>query len=143
AVVRELQRVIERPAAGTDTRQTEAGGDQHQVVLEAAVAIPEAVFAVDRRDRRDHHRDDAGSSDRHEPAEQQQETTAKFAQSGDHGVGTSGPQAHGVELSGGASLTTAAKDSEQFLGAVAHEQQPNHQTENEESNAHALGTTHG
>ena len=133
------QRRVHGRRTGTGLGQREDRGDQHDVVLVAAVSRPRPVLEVSAVDRGQHRRGQDRGRDRRRGAERNQRTAAGFGGSRGERVALAGPQAEGLEPLGGALEAVAAEPAEELLGAVSDEETADGEAEKKASDFHRAG----
>ena len=116
---------VERQRAGPDLDERQHGGDQHDVVLVAAVAQPRPVLGVHGLDRREHRRGQHRGRERRRQAGREQRAAAGLGRARGDRVGLGRAQAQLLEALGGRLQAVAAEPAEQLLRAVP-EEEPTH-----------------
>ena len=128
---------VDRRATGAGLGEREHRGDQHGVVLVAALGDPRALWGVHLADGGDHRAGDEACGDGRQRAEREERAADRLGGPGRGGVALAGLQAElALEEAGRAFKPVAPEPAEQLLGPVPHEQRADDQAKCGASNVH-------
>ncbi len=134
---------VDGERAGSGVDQRDERGDQHGVVLPAALRRPDALRLVDLADRGDHRADQARGGQRRGCPGDQQCSPRRLGDARCEGVGADGTHVQGAHHLLGALQAGAVEPAEQLLRAVADEEGADDGAGSESSELHAPTPTRG
>src|SRR5436190_6972978 len=117
------QRIVERPTARADARESEQCRGERQVELISLVRDEETVLQVNGDHRRRHHRDQRGCRNGRHDAERYGQTAEELCYSGRPGMQLAWPEFDLLEEARRAGDAGATERAEQLLCAVGRERQ--------------------
>src|SRR5579884_659586 len=124
----QIKERIERELPGPHNTDSYSNGEQDQIILIAALAVPEALWPVNFRNGHEHNPTDKQCSDRSDEANRQQEATDKLTQSSNNRPQASRAKSQMCHHLTGSGQPMAAEEAKEFLDAMSNKDETSNET---------------